>query len=94
MHTPGPWVTGRLGEGMCLEVFRESVSMNNGIASAWHTDPGTRKQIEGESNARLISAAPEMLNILKSLGDGAIDSLYDESEAQYIRSVISKAEGR
>ncbi len=53
---------------------------------------------EGTANARLIAAAPELLDCLKKLRDRVRDNGrlvgWNSSDLDYIESVIAKAEGR
>jgi hypothetical protein len=58
-HTPGPW---RIRGGLNGDGTVEAVTNNRGVA--WPIDIGTD---EGEANARLIAAAPELLAALKNV---------------------------
>jgi hypothetical protein len=52
---------------------------------------------EGEANARLIAAAPDLLEALKELVDyngGAASALEDEYVMERVSSAIAKAEGQ
>src|SRR5215467_1496052 len=74
MRTPGPWAyTHREGADYDLVVYRQSDS-NHEICQMFHTkskaDPFNE---EGEANARLIAAAPELLEALKALYERGID---------------------
>ena len=85
-HTPGPWMiqgqwaTSR-GTAECIE------AQGWGIIGAW-----IDKSNEPEDNARLIAAAPELLDQLKH----AL-RFWDQltmADAERYRAAIAKAEGR
>lgn len=96
-HTPGPWsVSERLGFGWLI---------HPNVAVAYGGE-GSGKQDEGEHNAHLIAAAPEMLATLRKLeywldtdpevieampGDERRDHM---AKLGMIREVIAKAEGQ
>ena len=87
-HTPGPWVV----DGK--EVF-STVGGRRRIAQVWNFDVG---QATSDANARLISAAPEILQALQELledadnyaDDGVYPSPLTRSKA---RAAIAKATG-
>ena len=65
-HTPGPW-TAEYGEvTTVLDVERGRICTMNYLRGP-HGSFGRRTNNEGEANARLIAAAPEMLQELKSI---------------------------
>ena len=93
-HTPGPWkVAGRYGK------YSDEITDANGQAIAWvftrKADPqivtGVLDSPEGQANASLIAAAPELLAALKSILDGGIA---DPVEVLKAHAAITKAEGR
>lgn len=63
-HTPGPWVLEKVS---ATEIgVRVHGSVVSGYATVIDTDWTTRaQQLEQEANARLIAAAPELLNELR-----------------------------
>ena len=95
-HTKGPWVVANNGkQGKKSATFR-----------IWRTDPNQLQgddfknigyeciapHVAGEANARLISAAPELLQALKVAQLWLdVDGRYD---MQGINAAISKAEGQ
>jgi len=104
-HTPGPWVVGMRNGYNPNTVFSEG---DNGIASVFgvpmhcHIDDLTHiRDVQPLANARLIAAAPDMLEALKQVMgwiDGwsptfTQDEEWPEAE-HYIRAAISKAEGQ
>ncbi len=99
-HTKGPWHVGAgNGEGSIfaengrtrLEIGGTTLYPIARMGRGWN-------EAEDEANARLIAAAPELLEALREMlsmfGD---HEQYDEDSAQVIsqtRQVIAKAEGR
>lgn len=78
-HTPGPWVIGKNGT---------AVTTKHGgyIATA---DTGTNVEID-ESNARLIAAAPEMLEALKLVHSLHCGDIYDFKAPQTMHEIIER----
>ncbi|MGH9462448.1 MAG: hypothetical protein ACRD1X_14625 [Vicinamibacteria bacterium] len=79
-HTPGPW------HANCFLVTAEN---GRGVT---HCGLGLGKPEESEANARLIAAAPELLEALKSIendGQHIPKAIWDLRNA-----VIAKAEGK
>ncbi len=82
-HTPGPWIY-HGGFGQCVKA-----GLN--VVAECRKPPLNHAECEG--NARLISAAPEMLAALKMvLQHGRIDD--SESRMAQVASAITKAEGK
>lgn len=94
-HTPGPWHLGLSQSG------RRFVYSSRGeqplMPNVKLNKTGVTREME--ANARLIAAAPEMLEALKS-AENFVDDHSEESYAAgqtllaRIRAAISKAEGR
>jgi len=96
-HTPGPWIADgnfvyALNE---QQVNRFSLSLCKG-----YSDIGRTSTEELAANARLIAAAPELLEVLERLYTDALDrgettdfwdQEYDDWRA--VRLVIAKAKG-
>ena len=84
-HTPGPWDYRKLPSGAYI---------------VFHTyDKPTAGFIYQEPNARLIAAAPELLEALKQAldalgGNDPNDLSFEDDICGYIRAAIYKAEGR
>jgi hypothetical protein len=80
-HTPGPW---RVANGTQIRSQRDQ------IAKVWMMRDG-----EGNSNARLIAAAPEMLEALKAMAEGCSFPADDVQRAirDRARAAIAKATG-
>ncbi len=93
-HTPGPWkahfeeayfVTGP-------DLGRVAMMMN---LKGAHGLGGRRSGDESAANARLIAAAPELLNALRDLVDAMTGRLDGETIALHnALSVLAKAEGQ
>lgn len=64
-HTPGPWTV----NPFCAQVESASLTAEGGLLPVarllWPTDD--RTEAETEANARLIAAAPEMLEALEAV---------------------------
>jgi len=96
-HTPGPWV---VSDGEFTDGFVEAV--NNGP----NTIAGIMPVPERSANARLIAAAPELLEACKEARNclaSALQAMEDEGLGVYaadnlamkaLDAAIAKAEGR
>ena len=87
-HTPGPWV---VRESSCGSVGTDSIL----TALAFGDDPDCKADDRMVANARLIAAAPELLEALKAICDEqdanegyATPATYDAA-----RAAIAKATG-
>ena len=96
-HTPGPW---RPTFGQLVRVFPKG--SNSPICGVHIRGKFVGKQKrsheEADANARLIAAAPDMLEALKEIetrlsGDGYVDSDDKVAGLMSIRAAIAKAEG-
>jgi hypothetical protein len=85
MHTPGPWQTDRNNvHHHCL---------NNDWVEVWSPEAFGASEETMEANARLIAAAPELLEALQTLM-GPIDGLQANLDAAAkARAAIAKATG-
>jgi len=90
-HTPGPWTIGSRTDGGCWRVIDAPTWDAFAKVVIKMTDAKADSE-QGLANARLIAAAPEMLEMLKRL-DNSLESLGRSYRLQ-IREVIAKAEGR
>jgi hypothetical protein len=87
-HTPGPWVVDpAVRQGFTVYAPKE------GFIVGTQDEEGRYGAIESEANARLISAAPDLLDaLLMVLGDpNALDGRPRTYE--YARAAIAKATG-
>ena len=96
-HTPGPWyvnTNGSLSEyAVCAEVFGSGFSSS--VAVAMQRDNKARNPIspdEALANARLIAAAPELLEALESLKP-LLNSSYGQRYRAQAFAAIAKATG-
>ncbi len=90
-HTPGPWRVGTLLEGPTLYITGADDAT---VASLrLHTADGKDKT--RQANARLIAAAPELLDVLINLADEveAMHRDYPPVMLEYARAAIAKATG-
>lgn len=92
-HTPGPWVIGQSGD-LDTPIFCNGKDAINVFA-------GETGQLQAEANARLIAAAPEMLEALERIID-QIDSTTSRVSNNYellhailigARTAVAKAKG-
>lgn len=103
-HTPGPWrarPNGGYGQGPINAVFTAESELCGGLLASLDTEPTNPNM---EADARLIAAAPELLDALeKLLGlfDSGIRSEYEGTsmletllaEGDFARAAIAKATG-
>lgn len=86
-HTPGPWSYGR---------SVSYIKAANGEVIGQYYGLGADRKTEHFANARLIAAAPELLEALKIANSILItearDSIYNAGKSK-IRAAIAKAEG-
>ncbi len=90
-HTPGPWHT----VGLDKNAQRVVASQHIEIATCWHHCVGSIER-EMEANARLIAAAPEILEALTMIHRIMIqrDMVEDEREVvDQAWAAINKAKG-
>lgn len=107
-HTPGPWRTYPNAEGLNLEIETANDFPPAEIARVhWMADGKNNEALKQESlaNARLIAAAPELLEALKE-STNAIDALVKylgkvvNEDTSFVitlnkcKRAISKAEGK
>lgn len=86
-HTPGPWRVGDAGS----TVFGAPGSRPLMVASITHRIVPDATQ---RANARLIAAAPEMLDALRLVLRQGEAIHPDMSTLSYVREAIAKAEGQ
>ena len=93
-HTPGPWVVRERGLGYGVET-----QMGTTVATCWRFNRGIADATPSmeEANARLIAAAPDLLEALERLVElGFSDRLYSDEEDvawENVEKVIQKARG-
>jgi len=112
-HTPGPWTTrGKIDGSGSAQIRAEDGKIWIGGAMGSHHTPSQRvnhssfpADTEGEANARLIAAAPELLEALKAIVDmvpiyaknhprfNQASRLERKTQIDAARAAIAKAEG-
>jgi hypothetical protein len=89
-HSPGPWELGRITDGFQeLNAFHGEAPWARFACVAVMVDG--RPDAEGKANARLIAAAPELLEALGAIV--AFDTPLPCGLLQQARAAIAKAEG-
>lgn len=87
-HTPGPWHVMPQVDPSRLDI-QEKDDAGYAVASAW--GGGNVMEEAMQSNARLIAAAPRMLDLLKrvvAIADGkAVDRLMEDDARAILRDV-------
>ena len=96
-HTPGPWSAGLLDlddAWPCIKAFQGEVYIVPPGYDGRYADFGVtgRSYDEARANARLIAAAPELLEALKELRDWYRENV--GLPACKANAAIAKAEGR
>jgi hypothetical protein len=88
-HTPGPW--GCIDTSNYAHDYR--LTKPDGSTLPLHVEANDHS--EQRANARLIAAAPDLLEALKDMLDGHEDACtgYGEGAADKARSAIAKATG-
>jgi hypothetical protein len=89
-HTPGPWLlyTDKFDPDMCAQVYIRGAAIADIYAD------NILPTGQGMANARLIAAAPELLNLVKNILPMAIKT---DAGGQWVadaRAAIAKATGR
>jgi hypothetical protein len=97
-HTPGPWETGFHFGQRTLVLAKQRYPICNTLTAPW----GETNVWREEANARLIAAAPELLEALRACEKWIVDlaesgdaGFWDASEAPEViaaRAAIAKAE--
>ena len=98
-HTPGPWKVGMRGgfnANLICDRSGEDMHTDNAICSVFgmyqHQDVEEQKDSKGLANARLISAAPELLEALIALHTQT-NSTELAKAGDKARAAIAKANG-
>ena len=92
-HTSGPWHYSSTHEGKAFDIGAEDGSNVAVVYADLFVDGAL---VEARANARLIAAAPEMMEALEGLMNlGAYEDGVDVTKAQHIaRDAIAKAKGK
>ena len=89
-HTPGEWFTHREGFSTVYVECRIGGGLIQEVAACGPTAAGSEQQ---EANARLIAAAPELLEALQDCVTALHDLDYTAPELGPARAAIAKALG-
>lgn len=91
-HTPGPWKIGTPGPNGCYTVGTQGGLMTAMIA---HSICEPDQVDTANANARLIAAAPELLEALEEIVAAADGDGWNQLDASFskARAAISKATG-
>lgn len=90
-HTPGPWSCGEKGNGAVGSVYCDnSLGTRVAIVYGRGQEYTIFSRAEEEANARLIAAAPDLLNALTVLADACASMGIPVDAA---RAAIAKATG-
>lgn len=88
-HTPGPWRVWNNGKGYYLSIC---ASAHRNLATVMQRDNRPESFDERTANARLIAAAPDLLEALKTIDQWSQDSGKD-FPYWVVEEAISKATG-
>lgn len=89
-HTPGPWI---VAEDQVKD-YKGNVIADVTIVSEWNTNIGiVTTQMPWEANARLIAAAPKLLEMVKRL-NSSLTRTNDDDQQLYLdaKKLIAKIE--
>lgn len=90
-HTPGEWFTHREGFSTVYVESRIGGGLIQEVAACGPTAAGSEQQ---EANARLMAAAPELMDALKALLNYDNLGAYERADVrQKARAAIAKATG-
>lgn len=97
-HTPGPWTTDEADHDMPHQDIRIKASKHHTVCTVWIDDAPVRDfNAEQTANARLLAAAPDMLEALQGLLNrpGPIYNLVEDErhwpQIAEARAAIAKA---
>ena len=91
-HLPGPWFAGvlcgpEMEETISIGPFEKEVHYEDSICEVWHGN------YNAVANAKLIAAAPELLEALEGLVDSIECAGWHPSHVEQAKEVIAKAKG-
>ncbi len=90
-HTSGPWGVSRHATPESFPQFGVYAESGNGRALAHVVSHGTATSAETDSNARLIAAAPEMLEALRNVAEIMSGADYSHVKADMARAICRRA---
>lgn len=90
-HTPGPWTTDEDDHDAPYQDIKIKAGNHRTVCTVWIDDAPVRDfNAEQQANARLIAAAPELLEALQVIAAGNTDT---DVMVDIARAAIAKAEG-
>lgn len=95
-HTPGIWTYSRecaYGYDIRSNDVRDGIWVAN-VHNEHGNENGFPSAQEKEANARLIAAAPELLECLEGVFEALKEGTYGESHVEWIIRAIAKARGK
>ena len=92
-HTPGPWATDR-NNVHAAQIATIHHCLNNDWVEVWSPNAIAAEQEEMEANARLIAAAPDMLQVLAHVRSVLPDQKWADDTRRMVDAVIAKVEGK
>lgn len=99
-HTPGPWTVGMAGQYGTHNVNIIYAGADNSVATVYGLPMHTKLEnieprwTEGLANARLIAAAPELLEALQEIAnDPDSFEVLTQWQRDQVRAAIAKATG-
>ena len=96
-HTPGPWLIQQGGDEWVDGIVTLHGHNEDGTPMYWTVASYNRRRDEAEANARLITAAPEMLEALEQIAHRAhkhaVCTQVQYSLGDIARAAIAKATG-
>ena len=99
-HTPGPWIAVSNFEGGPFYIYSHMKSTNSDSVPIAVTKADSREHVDAHANARLIAAAPELLEACEIMMEALLKSqvpLNQISEiahaSQFLEMAIKKARG-
>lgn len=93
-HTPGPWRTHHSGATRVIADVPGSPGDIHTICNTW-SSPLSPPRVEGEANARLIAAAPDLLAVAELARETAITVLGEvgaDNVRQWASDLLQRAE--
>lgn len=95
LHTPAPWFVGAQNDALYV-IVGEAPSINNDYPRHDANREPVAKVYTSDADARLIAAAPELLEIVRELCSYAGGMEYDTYRGfvQRADAVLARAEGR
>lgn len=91
-HTPGPWASDNVGAVIGADGFSVGIAFQRASTRVEYEEGGWLER-DAVANARLMAAAPDLLEALESLLSYHDKCGVDSSHGDKARSAIAKAKG-